>query len=79
MRELDRLGENLAILDREIAETALEDPDVFVMSYVKWTSAAALRTGTPVTWTMSEPCNVSVAAFVAIVATVARAALSVNA
>jgi len=28
MRELDRLAEDLAILDREIAEAALEDPDV---------------------------------------------------
>jgi transposase len=28
VRELDRLAEDLAVLDREIAEAALEDPDV---------------------------------------------------
>jgi transposase len=45
VRELDRLGEDLAVLDREIAESAIEDPDInrlLTITGVNLTVAAGL-------------------------------------
>ena len=45
MRELDRLAEDLAILDREIAESALDDPAIkrlITITGVNLTVAAGL-------------------------------------